>query len=114
MIGRFSEGPDPAGVSSSIGASSGHCSGFGSCEAYELSKDVASPKASDLGSCDESTGGCSDSWTSVCVSEAAASRLSRVLAGDPGTGVMRHADAGYERALQVAAERGVKTPLVKP
>jgi urocanate hydratase len=46
-------------------------------------------------------------------SEAAASRLSRVLAGDPGTGVMRHADAGYERALQVAAERGVKTPLVK-
>ncbi len=47
-------------------------------------------------------------------SEAAASRLSRVLAGDPGTGVMRHADAGYERALQVAAERGVKTPLVKP
>ncbi len=47
-------------------------------------------------------------------SEAAAARLSRVLAGDPGTGVMRHADAGYERALQVAAERGVKTPLVKP
>ena len=47
-------------------------------------------------------------------SQAAAARLSRVLTGDPGTGVMRHADAGYERALRVAAERGVRTPLVKP
>ena len=44
----------------------------------------------------------------------AEARLSRVLTGDPGTGVMRHADAGYPRALEVAAERGVRTPLVQP
>jgi urocanate hydratase len=43
---------------------------------------------------------------------AAAARLSRVLTGDPGTGVMRHADAGYPRALAVAAERGLRTPLI--
>jgi urocanate hydratase len=43
---------------------------------------------------------------------AAAVRLQRVLTTDPGTGVMRHADAGYERALDVARERGVRTPLV--
>jgi urocanate hydratase len=41
-------------------------------------------------------------------------RLQRVLTADPGTGVMRHADAGYPRALEVARERGVKTPLVDP
>ncbi len=45
-------------------------------------------------------------------SAAAAARLQRVLTTDPGTGVMRHADAGYERALEVARERGVRTPLV--
>jgi urocanate hydratase len=44
----------------------------------------------------------------------AAARLQRVLTTDPGTGVMRHADAGYERALQVARERGLRTPLVPP
>jgi urocanate hydratase len=44
----------------------------------------------------------------------AAARLQRVLTTDPGTGVMRHADAGYPRALEVARERGVKTPLVDP
>jgi urocanate hydratase len=44
---------------------------------------------------------------------AAAARLSRVLTGDPGTGVMRHADAGYPKAIAVAAERGLRTPLVK-
>ena len=43
---------------------------------------------------------------------AAAARLQRVLTTDPGTGVMRHADAGYPRALDVARERGVRTPLV--
>lgn len=43
----------------------------------------------------------------------AAGRLSRVLAGDPGTGVMRHADAGYEKAIAVARERGVKIPMLK-
>ncbi len=42
----------------------------------------------------------------------AAARLRRVLTTDPGTGVMRHADAGYERAQQVARERGVRIPLL--
>ena len=37
----------------------------------------------------------------------------RVLTCDPGTGVMRHADAGYERAIEVAAERGVDLPMVR-
>jgi urocanate hydratase len=37
-------------------------------------------------------------------------RLQRVLTCDPGTGVIRHADAGYERALDVAHERGVMIP----
>jgi len=41
----------------------------------------------------------------------AAVRLERVLTTDPGMGVLRHADAGYERALEVAAERGVRIPL---
>ncbi|MBC8367861.1 urocanate hydratase [bacterium] len=40
-------------------------------------------------------------------------RLSRVLTGDPGTGVMRHADAGYEKAIQVAKERGVHIPMLE-
>ena len=44
-------------------------------------------------------------------SDAAATKLQRVLTNDPGTGVMRHADAGYERALEVAAERGVHIPM---
>jgi len=47
-------------------------------------------------------------------SDGAAARLQRVLTTDPGTGVMRHADAGYERAVEVARERGVRTPLVDP
>ncbi len=38
-------------------------------------------------------------------------RLERVLTNDPGSGVMRHADAGYERALDVARERGVRIPM---
>jgi urocanate hydratase len=38
-------------------------------------------------------------------------RLSLVLTNDPGTGVMRHVDAGYERAVEVAREKGVKIPL---
>jgi urocanate hydratase len=40
----------------------------------------------------------------------AADRLSRVLVTDPGTGVVRHADAGYDRAIEVADERGVRLP----
>ncbi len=39
-------------------------------------------------------------------------RLSHVLTTDPGTGVMRHADAGYEKARRVARERGVKIPML--
>jgi len=42
--------------------------------------------------------------------DAAAARLERVLTGDPAMGVWRHVDAGYERAREVAAERGVKLP----
>jgi urocanate hydratase len=51
----------------------------------------------------------------VCLAdgtELAAQRLERVLTADPGTGVMRHADAGYERAIDVARERGVKIPML--
>ena len=50
----------------------------------------------------------------VCVADGtdlAAERLERVLTTDPGTGVMRHADAGYERAIAVAEERGVRIPM---
>ena len=39
-----------------------------------------------------------------------ASRLERVLTSDPGMGVVRHADAGYDRALDVAKDRGVRLP----
>jgi urocanate hydratase len=43
--------------------------------------------------------------------ELAAQKLERVLTNDPGMGVIRHADAGYERATAVAAERGVRIPM---
>lgn len=43
---------------------------------------------------------------------AAAARLERVLTVDPGMGVVRHVDAGYERAIAVAKERGVKIPML--
>jgi urocanate hydratase len=43
-------------------------------------------------------------------SDAAASRLERVLTSDPGTGVMRHADAGYDEALEVARATGLDLP----
>ncbi len=42
--------------------------------------------------------------------DAAAKRLSRVLASDPAMGVLRHVDAGYPEALEVAQTRGVKVP----
>ena len=42
----------------------------------------------------------------------AAERLARVLTNDPGTGVMRHVDAGYEEARECAQERGVKIPML--
>ena len=43
--------------------------------------------------------------------ELAAQKLERLLTNDPGMGVIRHADAGYERAIQVADERGVNIPM---
>ncbi|GAA2093338.1 urocanate hydratase [Microlunatus panaciterrae] len=43
----------------------------------------------------------------------AAEKLARVLTNDPGMGVIRHVDAGYQRAQQVAAERGVRIPLTE-
>ncbi|KKI18984.1 urocanate hydratase [Leucobacter sp. Ag1] len=45
--------------------------------------------------------------------ELAAEKLERLLTNDPGMGVIRHVDAGYERAAEVADERGVRVP-VKP
>jgi urocanate hydratase len=44
--------------------------------------------------------------------EAADRRLGRVLWNDPGTGVMRHADAGYEIAKQCAREQKLKLPML--
>jgi urocanate hydratase len=44
--------------------------------------------------------------------DAAAKRIERVLWNDPGTGVMRHADAGYEDAVACARERGLDLPMV--
>ena len=46
-------------------------------------------------------------------SEAADRRLARVLWNDPGTGVMRHADAGYDIAKQCAREQGLKLPMLQ-
>jgi urocanate hydratase len=42
--------------------------------------------------------------------DAAAARIARVLRSDPGMGVIRHADAGYDEAIAVAKERGVRIP----
>ena len=39
-------------------------------------------------------------------------RVTTVLRNDPATGIIRHADAGYERAVEVAEERGVKLPMI--
>ena len=50
----------------------------------------------------------------VCVADGtalAAAKLERVLTNDPGMGVIRHVDAGYEHAARVAAERGVRIPM---
>jgi urocanate hydratase len=44
--------------------------------------------------------------------EASDGRLARVLTADPGTGVMRHADAGYEEAIETARERGIDLPMI--
>lgn len=45
-------------------------------------------------------------------SERAEKALARVLVNDPGTGVMRHADAGYEKAIEVARQRGLDMPMI--
>jgi len=45
---------------------------------------------------------------------AAARRIERVLWNDPGTGVMRHADAGYQEAIACARERGLNLPFLPP
>src|SRR5579875_165177 len=53
----------------------------------------------------------------VCVADGtalAAAKLERVLTNDPGMGVFRHVDAGYEIAERVAAERGVQIPMSRP
>jgi urocanate hydratase len=50
----------------------------------------------------------------VCVAdgtELAAQKIGRVLSNDPGMGVIRHVDAGYDRAVEVAEQRGVRIPM---
>ena len=52
----------------------------------------------------------------VCVADGtplAAEKIERVLTNDPGMGVIRHVDAGYERAAEVAAARGVRIPMAE-
>lgn len=52
----------------------------------------------------------------VCVadgSDSAGQRLQRVLTADPGSGVMRHADAGYKLARETARDRGIDLPMMK-
>jgi urocanate hydratase len=44
--------------------------------------------------------------------ESGGRRLQRVLTADPGTGVMRHADAGYDLAIETAKARGVDLPMI--
>ncbi|MBG0973311.1 urocanate hydratase [Bacillus sp. SRB3LM] len=45
--------------------------------------------------------------------EAAAKRIERVLTSDPGMGVVRHVDAGYDLAVETAKEKGVNIPMMK-
>ncbi len=52
----------------------------------------------------------------VCVADGtdlAAAKIERVLTNDPGMGVIRHVDAGYDRAVEVAQERGVRIPMTE-
>jgi urocanate hydratase len=52
----------------------------------------------------------------VCVAdgtELAAQKIERVLTNDPGMGVIRHVDAGYDRAVEVAEERAVRVPMAE-
>jgi urocanate hydratase len=53
----------------------------------------------------------------VCVADGtdlAAAKIERVLTNDPGMGVIRHVDAGYDRAIEVAESRGVRIPMRGP
>ncbi|GHH73306.1 hypothetical protein [Promicromonospora soli] len=43
----------------------------------------------------------------------AAEKLERLLTNDSGTGVIRHVDAGYERAIEVAEQHGVRIPMLE-
>ena len=43
----------------------------------------------------------------------AAEKLERVLTTDPAMGVLRHVDAGYEHAIDIARERGVRVPMLE-
>ena len=45
--------------------------------------------------------------------EGGAARLQRVLTNDPGIGIARHVDAGYDEARETAEEKGVKIPMLK-
>jgi urocanate hydratase len=44
----------------------------------------------------------------------AATRIERVLTNDPGLGILRHADAGYEQALAAARQHGLRLPMSPP
>jgi urocanate hydratase len=46
--------------------------------------------------------------------DAAAERLARVMTADPGLGVVRHLDAGYESAREFALAHGIKAPMLDP
>jgi urocanate hydratase len=51
-------------------------------------------------------------WSSCDGTDEAAARIARVLHNDPATGVMRHADAGYEIAIECAKEQGLNLPMI--
>ncbi|HIH00686.1 TPA: hypothetical protein HA259_01140, partial [Thermoplasmata archaeon] len=40
-------------------------------------------------------------------------KIERVLTADPGMGVIRHADAGYDDAIRVAREKGIRLPMLR-
>ena len=44
--------------------------------------------------------------------DAAAARLERVLTTDPGMGIIRHADAGYDEAIEAAERFGIRVPML--
>ena len=46
-------------------------------------------------------------------SKEAKKRITTVLTTDPGTAIVRHADAGYEKAQKIAKQKGIKMPMLK-